>query len=166
MGCYADGDDDLGVNYFGRLDHTMFTLFMLMSMENWSDIIRMTDKEYPWAWIPLLTFMIISAFVMLNLVIAVLCEALSALKDETDEQTEATKKIDEEATCITKVTDRSDESDLHQSVISTQIEALQKIIEERDETMADMYSQMNDMKRALKGIVELQLFVARNVNKN
>ena len=48
-GCYAEGEDgDLGVNYFGRLDYTMFTLFMLMSMENWSDIILMTGTRYSW----------------------------------------------------------------------------------------------------------------------
>ena len=95
VGCYAeDGyvppendwslapSSELGVNYFGRLDFTMFTLMLLMTQDDWASIVDMTGKEYPYAVYLLVIFMIISAIVMLNLVIAVLCEALNNLDEE------------------------------------------------------------------------------------
>jgi len=95
-GCYASEDwitdefgetisGDKGINYFGRMDYTLFTLFMLMTLDDWSNIIRQTQTEFVWAVWPILAFILISSFVMLNLVIAVLCEALSALQDEEEE---------------------------------------------------------------------------------
>ena len=98
-GCYAEDDyeppendwtlapaSELGVNYFGRLDFTMFTLMLLMTQDDWANIVAMTGKEFPVSVFLLVIFMIISAIVMLNLVIAVLCEALNNLSEEDDRQ--------------------------------------------------------------------------------
>ena len=55
-----------------------------MTQDDWANIVKMTEEEYSWAWIPICVFMTISAIVMLNLVIAVLCQALNDLKNEPD----------------------------------------------------------------------------------
>lgn len=78
--CYEEGCyDETGIDYFGRLDHTMFTMFALMTYEDWVVIVRMTMTRYGWAWLPIITFMTIASFVMLNLIVAVLCDSLAAL---------------------------------------------------------------------------------------
>ena len=59
-----------------------------MTLDDWSNIIRQTQKDFIWAVWPILVFILVSSFVMLNLVIAVLCEALSALKDEEEESSD------------------------------------------------------------------------------
>jgi len=86
------------VDWFGRLDKTMFTLFMLMTMDDWANIIRDTNRtlDISWAGWPIVTFMVISGVVMLNLVIAVLCEALNNLSEEKKKEEEQEKERDEE----------------------------------------------------------------------
>ena len=93
--CYEEGcyEED-NVDYFGRLDYSLFTLFSLMTMEGWIDVVRFTSKKYDWCWFPIIIFIMISAFVLLNLVVAVLCEALATLNAEAD--MEGCERYDEE----------------------------------------------------------------------
>lgn len=69
-------------DYFGRLDDTFFTLFQIMTLDAWSDIARQVMVVYTWAWIPFLVFVVLTGFVVVNLVIAVICDAISALHDD------------------------------------------------------------------------------------
>ena len=42
-------------------------------------------KVYSWAWLPFVAFVVMSGFIIVNLIIAVICEALSELEsDELD----------------------------------------------------------------------------------
>jgi Ion transport protein len=70
------------VNYWGRLDATFFTLFQIMTLDNWSDIARQTMVAYPYAWLPIIVFVVVTGFVVVNLIIAVICDAISALHDD------------------------------------------------------------------------------------
>jgi len=161
-GCYAEDENSLGINYFGRLDYTMFTLFMLMSMENWSDIIRMTDSRYPWSWIPLLTFMVVSAFVMLNLVIAVLCEALSALKDDDEEVNNKRQENNSKQQDIENEIRESEISRQHQTLTAAEMEI---IIREQSQALLKINRRIDEMQTAFKSMMELQLVIAKNLNK-
>lgn len=69
-------------DYFGRLDATFFTLFQIMTLDEWSSVAREVMLTYPWAWAPFVAFVIISGFVVVNLIIAVICDAISALHDD------------------------------------------------------------------------------------
>jgi len=83
--CYEEGCyEETGIDYFGRLDHTMFTMFALMTYEDWVVVVRMTMTRYGWAWLPIITFMTIASFVMLNLIVAVLCDSFAALGPSDD----------------------------------------------------------------------------------
>jgi voltage-gated sodium channel len=68
--------------YFGRMDRTLFTLFQIMTLDNWAEITRDLMVEYPWAWLPIIVYVIITAFVVVNLVIAVICDAVAALHED------------------------------------------------------------------------------------
>ena len=72
---YEDGylDED----YFGRLDKTLFTLFQVMTMDSWSSITKQVQQVYPWAWVHFISFELLSSFIVINLVIAVICDAVS-----------------------------------------------------------------------------------------
>ena len=69
-------------DYFGRLDATFFTLFQIMTLDEWSSVAREVMLTYPWAWAPFVAFVIISGFGVVNLIIAVICDAISALHDD------------------------------------------------------------------------------------
>ncbi|KAG7363774.1 ion transport protein [Nitzschia inconspicua] len=69
-------------NYFSDLDWTFFTLFQMMTLDNWADISREVVEVYQWAWIPFVLFVIICGFIVVNLIIAVICDAIGALHSD------------------------------------------------------------------------------------
>lgn len=69
--------------YFVSLSASMFTLFQVMSLD-WSGTARECMAYYPWAWVPFVTFIIISSFIAFNLIIAVICDAVGAIASRSD----------------------------------------------------------------------------------
>ncbi len=69
-------------NYFGSLDLTLFTLFQMMTLDGWSDIAHQVMDVYPWSWMPFVAFVTTTGFIMVNLMIAVICDAVSSLHDD------------------------------------------------------------------------------------
>ena len=70
-------------DYFSRLDITLFTLFQVMTLDGWSEICKEVMVVHEWAWIPFISFVIVSSFFFLNLVIAVVCEAVTSVHRDT-----------------------------------------------------------------------------------
>jgi Ion transport protein len=62
-------------DYFGSLVLTYFTLLELMTL-SWSGIARQVMEVYPWSWTIFISFVFISAFIVYNLIIAVICDAV------------------------------------------------------------------------------------------
>jgi len=75
-------DLPLSEDYFGRIDDTFFTLFQIMTLDAWSEIAREVMVFKSWAWFPFIVFVIVTGFVVVNLIIAVICDAISALHDD------------------------------------------------------------------------------------
>mmetsp|Transcript_7427 Transcript_7427/g.10626 ORF Transcript_7427/g.10626 Transcript_7427/m.10626 type:complete len:346 (+) Transcript_7427:42-1079(+) len=71
-------------DYFGRLDKSLFSLFQFLTMD-WADAARQTMAFHPAAWIPFVIFVCISGFVVFNLIVGVLCEALAVLSENNDD---------------------------------------------------------------------------------
>lgn len=69
--------------YFGTLGRSFFTLFQIMTLEGWSEgIVRPIMEKYPYAWIVFISYILIVTFVVLNLVLAVIVESLTELKEK------------------------------------------------------------------------------------
>lgn len=62
--------------YFGSLGGSMFTLFQIMTVEGWPDIARGVMEHSPYAWIFFVTYLLIATFMVLNLFIAVVVNAM------------------------------------------------------------------------------------------
>lgn len=73
-------------DYFSRVDITAFTLFQIMTLDGWSEVTKEVMATNQWAWLPFMSFIIVSSFTFLNLVIAVLCEAVSNIHHEKHEE--------------------------------------------------------------------------------
>mmetsp|Transcript_37340 Transcript_37340/g.69126 ORF Transcript_37340/g.69126 Transcript_37340/m.69126 type:complete len:622 (-) Transcript_37340:22-1887(-) len=65
--------------YFDTVYFSMFTLFQMMTLDEWADILFQIQQSYSWAWAPFALFIVITAFVVVNLIIAVICDALQIL---------------------------------------------------------------------------------------
>lgn len=62
--------------FFGSLGGSMFTLFQIMTVEGWPDIARGVMAEAPYAWIFFVSYLLIATFMVLNLFIAVVVNAM------------------------------------------------------------------------------------------
>lgn len=91
-GLYGDLYDEgyFDWDYFGRLDLTFITLYQLMTTTSWLGVVRQVMVARPRAWIGLFAFVIITGIVIVNLFVAVVCEALVDVK-LTEQQEEAEK---------------------------------------------------------------------------
>ena len=66
--------------WFGSLGKSLYTLFQVMTLESWSmGIVRPVMEAYPNAWLFFVPFILVSAFVMLNLFVAVIVDTMSNL---------------------------------------------------------------------------------------
>ena len=73
--------------WFGTLGETFYTLFQIMTLESWSmGIARPVMEVYPSSWVFFITFVLIATFIMINLIIAVVVDAMAELNGEEESQ--------------------------------------------------------------------------------
>jgi voltage-gated sodium channel len=82
----------LDPEHFGNLGASLFTLFQVMTVEGWPDIARGVMAQSPYAWIFFVVYLLIATFMVLNLFIAVVVNAMQSqvtedLKDEGEAHT-------------------------------------------------------------------------------
>eukprot|EP00540_Astrosyne_radiata_P010503 CAMPEP_0116838176 /NCGR_PEP_ID=MMETSP0418-20121206/9065_1 /TAXON_ID=1158023 /ORGANISM="Astrosyne radiata, Strain 13vi08-1A" /LENGTH=419 /DNA_ID=CAMNT_0004468145 /DNA_START=42 /DNA_END=1301 /DNA_ORIENTATION=+ len=64
--------------FFSTLDASLFTCFEMMTLE-WADHARAVMDKKSWAWAPFVAFIAITGFMVFNLIIAVVCDAVSII---------------------------------------------------------------------------------------
>ena len=75
--------------HFGSLPKTLFTLFQVMTLEGWSEnVARVVMDYYPIASVYFVTFVIISAFVLVNVVVGIVVGAIDESRTELQEELE------------------------------------------------------------------------------
>jgi voltage-gated sodium channel len=75
--------------WFGNLHLSVFSLFQIMTLEGWPDIVRTVMQEKPFAWIFFVLYILIATFSVLNLFIAVVVDAMQRNHSEdTDDNQE------------------------------------------------------------------------------
>lgn len=65
---------------WGTLGTALLTLFQVVTLEGWVDVMETAMEVLPWAWVYFVSFVLIGTFVMLNLFIAVVINNLEASK--------------------------------------------------------------------------------------
>ena len=69
--------------FFGSLENSFFTLFQIMTLESWSmGIARPILQEFDYAYVYFVSFILINTFVMLNLFVGVIVNAMSNIDNE------------------------------------------------------------------------------------
>lgn len=67
--------------WFGSLGGSAYSLFQIMTLESWSmGIVRPVMEVHPWAWAFFVPFILVSAFTVLNLFIAVIVDSMTQLR--------------------------------------------------------------------------------------
>lgn len=74
-------------DWFGSLPHSLYSLFQIMTLESWSmGIVRPVMEVFPYAWMFFVPFILMTTFVMLNLFIAVIVNAMQSQHQEEQDQ--------------------------------------------------------------------------------
>eukprot|EP00746_Dinoflagellata_sp_MGD_P135969 gnl/MRDRNA2_/MRDRNA2_69975_c0_seq1.p1 gnl/MRDRNA2_/MRDRNA2_69975_c0~~gnl/MRDRNA2_/MRDRNA2_69975_c0_seq1.p1 ORF type:complete len:838 (+),score=120.08 gnl/MRDRNA2_/MRDRNA2_69975_c0_seq1:173-2686(+) len=81
IGHNAEAGTDVDV-WFGTMGKSLLTLFALMTLENWPDIVRGTMEQWKWSWLFFIPFIMFTSFVLLNLITAIVVERIIASERE------------------------------------------------------------------------------------
>lgn len=79
--------------FFGTLGASLFTLFQVMTVEGWPDVARSVMMQSPYSWVFFVFYLLLATFMVLNLFIAVVVNAMQSqvtedLKDEGEAHTQ------------------------------------------------------------------------------
>lgn len=70
---------------FGTLGASLFTLFQLMTLDDWANIVKPAMEQQPYALLFFLPFIVVSTFVVLNLFIGVIVDSIQTLRAQEPE---------------------------------------------------------------------------------
>jgi voltage-gated sodium channel len=74
--------------HWGTLGASLLTLFQLVTLEGWVEVMDAVLEAHPWAWIYFVSFVLLGTFVVLNLFIAVVINNLETSRVEQLEELE------------------------------------------------------------------------------
>jgi len=72
--------------WFGTLGESFYTLFQIMTLESWSmGIVRPVMEIFPYAWMFFVPFIFLATFIIVNLIIAIVVDAMNEMKEDEGE---------------------------------------------------------------------------------
>jgi len=87
LGYHSFHNDD--PEHWGTLARSLMTLFQILTLEGWVEVMRATEGEHPWAWAFYGSYVVIAVFVVVNLFIAVVLNNLETAKAEYEKERDA-----------------------------------------------------------------------------
>jgi voltage-gated sodium channel len=77
---FAEVDDFL----WGNISTAMLTLFRIATFEDWTDVMYATQELHAWSWLYYLTFIFLTAFIFLNMMIGIVLDVMQKENAEMD----------------------------------------------------------------------------------
>ena len=120
-------------DWFGSIPRSMYSLFQIMTLESWSmGIVRPVMREYPYAWLVFIPFIIFATYTVMNLFIGILVSAISDVQAAERGQADA---------------ERADASSAADAQIIAELKALRAEIGELKAENADLKSGIESLKK-------------------
>lgn len=94
--------------HWGGLGRAVQTLFVIITLEGWVDIMQKSTEATPWAWVYYVSFIVVAVFVVINLFIAVVINNLEKVRQE-ELDTEQTQAVTVGADELQRLTARMEE---------------------------------------------------------
>ena len=105
-------------DYFGTLGNSLLALFQIMTFDSWcSEIARPIIQLHSWAWIYFVTFALLSAFIIMNVIVGIVVDSIDEscrqyLEDESGETTVTIKDLNKQIAELQKqIAELSDKLD-------------------------------------------------------
>ncbi|WP_062513040.1 ion transporter [Halobacillus sp. KGW1] len=85
---------ELAPEYFGDVGLSTLTLFQVFTLESWaSGVFRPIFAEVTWSWLYFVSFIIISAFIILNLIVGEIVNNAQQLSEHAEEESRDMERI-------------------------------------------------------------------------
>ena len=85
---------DLAPEYFGNVGLSTLTLFQVFTLESWaSGVFRPIFAEVTWSWVYFVSFITISAFIILNLIVGEIVNNAQQLSEHAEEESKDMEQI-------------------------------------------------------------------------
>ncbi len=80
--------------YWGSLGTSLLTLFRVVTLEGWTEVMYLDLANHQWAWLYYVSFIVVGTFIIVNLFIAIVINNLDKIKEQTKaiEQTQRTEE--------------------------------------------------------------------------
>ncbi len=75
----------INADLWGDIGVSLLTLFRVMTFEDWTDVMYETMEVYPWSWAFYLSFIFLTAFAFLNMIIGIVVKVLEEEQEREDE---------------------------------------------------------------------------------
>ena len=75
--------------YFGNLGVTFVTLFQVMTLDDWTLIMKSVTRIHPYAWIYFISFVLIASYVLLNLIVGIIVDSLQTVREKRELATQS-----------------------------------------------------------------------------
>lgn len=73
--------------FFGSIGKSMYSLFQIMTLESWSmGIARPVIREFHYAWIYFISFILVSSFIVMNVIVGIVVNAISELSERAKKE--------------------------------------------------------------------------------
>ncbi|MBQ8138886.1 MAG: ion transporter [Lachnospiraceae bacterium] len=114
---------------------SLYTLFQVMTLESWSmGISRPVMDVFPWAWVYFVPFVLISSFVIMNVVVGIVVNSISEVqmelsKEKAERKNEkSAKKEGLEISESSENADKTEQIKEQLSALKEQISELEKLL--------------------------------------
>ncbi|KAG7349761.1 ion transport protein [Nitzschia inconspicua] len=148
-------DLPLSENYFGTLDASLFTCMEMMTLE-WSEIAREVIEYESWAWAPFTFFIMISGFIVYNLIVAVVVEAVAV----TEQTVRALDGIEPNSP-----TAKVEEAEQRIDLLRYHIQDMMKTQEQIQSMLEIMASEMMDLETKRMKSEERETLLRTEINR-
>ena len=126
VGWMLFGDED--PERWGDIGQAMLTMFVLLTLENFPDVLRDGMEIEPKSWIFFVSFALLAAFILLNVLIGVVLNSMEEAREiELEQERDALKKLREEG---------GDEEPLRDTALEQRVVALKVALEELERELA------------------------------
>jgi len=85
---------DVDPAHWRNIGRALLTMFQLVTVEGWYEVQDAALAYEPWAWVYFVSFVIISAFVLFNMVIGVVITSMEEARDHANTEVEAARRAE------------------------------------------------------------------------
>ncbi len=69
-------------DHFESLHRTFLTLLQIMTFDDWAALASGVMEVYPWAWLYFVTFIVMAAYILVNLIVGIVVDSLNEVNEQ------------------------------------------------------------------------------------